>query len=161
MKRPVRTERSARQTATRPPCKNQHQQRNADGQEACGQAGHTAVKEVSGCAGAAGILRRLRHNRMAMEQTGGGFDGQGRDSAGEVFRGISGLTGWKKVNSAKTGGAEVDTRKGYQKLKNPKNERDRESCGYDKQPGVWHLRGIPGLSNRNRPKWQAIEMAGA
>jgi hypothetical protein len=40
-------------------------------------------------------------------------------SAGRgVFQGISGCTGWKRVNTKEKGGAEVDIRKGYEQLKN-------------------------------------------
>lgn len=109
--------------STRPRCGCQHQRENADGQEACGQAGHTAEREESGCAGDGGILGRPRHNRIGMEWTGRDSDWRGGIPPARYFRVFQGLTGGKRRNSREKNGAGLGVR--------DEKAGGGESCGYE------------------------------
>lgn len=74
-------------------------------------------------------------------------------SAGRgVFQGISGFTGWNRVNSKPKGGPGQDMRKGYLGLKNQTTRGMEKAVAMKASDGVWRFRGIPGLTGRNAPK---------
>ena len=70
----------------------------------------------------------------------------------EVFQGIPGFTGWKRVNAKEMGGAEVDITKGYEELKNQTTRGMEKAVAMKASHGLWRLHGIPGLTGRNAPK---------